>query len=262
MDELKNSLMSGASNMSGIESDGLDSFDLSQIGMQGSAFGSAKLLKFVTDHYATREGEVIGPEREFVVLGLKKIILKFVGGKLAEPPIIVPDGKKAPDIEAMNKAAQREEWGVSLDGKPCGPYTLFLVLQLLDTKTMDLFAFNTSSKGGKIGKEGHFKKASAATQRGSRKTRMFLAGGPWTTSYPEGPRGAVAGLPWLTPQVFCEANCASSGLNRIMGGPSLRLDLLTVSGTRGGRNPQPESVNRSVRLCQSGAHRSRRLSCP
>jgi hypothetical protein len=132
------------------ESDGLGSFSLDQIGMQGGAFGGARLLKYVTDHFVTREGETIGPERELVALGLKKVIQKFVGKQLAAPPIIVPDGEKVPDIEAMNQAAPQEEWGIGLDGKPQGPYSLVLVLKLLDPLNMDRFAFVTSSKGGAI----------------------------------------------------------------------------------------------------------------
>jgi hypothetical protein len=132
------------------ESDGLDNFDLSQIGMRESAYGSARILKYNTDHFVTREGDVISPDRELVVLGLKKVIQKFVGKQLAEPPIIMPDGEKVPDIEAMNRAAPREEWGVDLNGQPQGPYTLVLVLKLLDARTMDRFAFVTKSKGGAI----------------------------------------------------------------------------------------------------------------
>jgi hypothetical protein len=131
------------------EDDGLSSFDLEQIGMRSGAFGGAKLVKYVTDHFATREGEVIGPEHELVALGLKKLVQKFVGKQLVDT-IIVPDGERVPDIEAMNQAAPREEWGVGLDGKPQGPYVLVLVLKLLNPLNMDRFAFVTNSKGGCI----------------------------------------------------------------------------------------------------------------
>jgi hypothetical protein len=131
------------------EADGLSNFDLGQIGMSGGAFGSARILKFDTDHFVTREGEVIGPERELIVLGLKKIVQKFVAKRLMET-IVVPDGQKAPDIKAMNGSAPREEWGPGLDGQPTGPYSLVLVLKLLDAATMDCFAFVAKSIGGAI----------------------------------------------------------------------------------------------------------------
>jgi hypothetical protein len=132
------------------ESDGLSDFDLEQIGMRTGAFGGARLLKYVTDHFVTREGEVIGPERELAALGLKKVIQKFVGQRLVDT-IVVADGEKVPDIAAMNEQAPREQWGADFQGNPAGPYTLVLVLKLLDPTNMERFAFITSSKGGAIG---------------------------------------------------------------------------------------------------------------
>jgi hypothetical protein len=117
--------------------------------MRSGAFGGARLLKYTTDHFCTREGETIGPERELAVLGLKKVVQKFVGKQLVDT-IVVPDGEKVPDIEEMNRTAPQAEWSVGLDGKPQGPYTLVLVLKLLDPINMDRFAFITSSKGGAI----------------------------------------------------------------------------------------------------------------
>jgi len=72
------------------ENDGLSDFSLDQIGMQVSAFGGARLLKFVDGQYVTREGEVIEPNRELMVLGLKKVVQKFVGKKLVETTAIFP----------------------------------------------------------------------------------------------------------------------------------------------------------------------------
>jgi hypothetical protein len=131
------------------ENDGLSSFSLEQIGQHTGAFGGARLLKYVTDHFVTREGETIEPSREMVVLGLKKVVQKFVGQKLVDT-IVVPDGEKMPDITAMNEAAPREQWGTDLNGNPVGPYVRVLVLKMLDVKTMDRFAFVTSSVGGAI----------------------------------------------------------------------------------------------------------------
>ena len=50
------------------ENDGLSDFSLDQIGMQAGAFGGARLLKFSDGQYVTREGEVIEPNRELMVL--------------------------------------------------------------------------------------------------------------------------------------------------------------------------------------------------
>jgi hypothetical protein len=131
------------------ESDGLDNFSMEQIGQKTGAFGGARSVKYVTDHFVTREGEIIEPSREMLVLGLRKVVQKFVGQKLVDT-IVVPDNEKMPDITAMNEAAPREEWGTDLNGNPVGPYVRVLVLKMLDVKTMDRFAFVTSSVGGSI----------------------------------------------------------------------------------------------------------------
>jgi hypothetical protein len=91
-----------------VESDGLDNFSPEQIGRKTGAFGGARLLKFVDGHFVTREGEEIGPDKELVVLGLKKVVQKFVGRKLLDT-IVVPDGEKVPNLTEMNDAAPREE---------------------------------------------------------------------------------------------------------------------------------------------------------
>jgi hypothetical protein len=132
-----------------VESDGLDNFSPEQIGRKTGAFGGARLLKFVDGHFVTREGEEIGPDKELVVLGLKKVVQKFVGRKLLDT-IVVPDGEKVPNLTEMNDAAPREEWGVDLNNNPVGPYTLVLVLKLINAATLDLFAFITNSVGGSI----------------------------------------------------------------------------------------------------------------
>jgi hypothetical protein len=130
------------------ENDGLDRFSLDQIGMSTGTFGGAKILKFTTDHFHVG-AEVIGPERELVPLGLKKVVQKFVNQRLVDS-FVVPDGEAVPDLKGMNDAAPREEWS-TFGGKPVGPYSLVLVLKLFDRVTMDLFAFVTKSKGGAVG---------------------------------------------------------------------------------------------------------------
>jgi hypothetical protein len=131
------------------EDDGLSTFSLDQLGQQVSTFGGARILKFVAGNYVTREGETIGPEREFVLLGLVKVVQKFVGKKLMDT-IVVPPLEKFPDVDAMNEAAPREEWGPDLNGKMVGPYARILVLKLYDASTMDRYVFVTGTLGGMI----------------------------------------------------------------------------------------------------------------
>ena len=139
----------GSEKRNEVESDGVDNFSPEQIGRKAGAFGGARLLKFVDGHFVTREGEEIGPDKELVVLGLNKVVQKFVGRKLLDT-IIVPDGENVPNLNEMNDAAPREEWGVDLNNNPVGPYTLVLVLKLINGVTLDRFAFITNSVGGSI----------------------------------------------------------------------------------------------------------------
>src|SRR5262249_23346065 len=131
------------------EDDGLATFSLEQLGQKVSAFGGARLLKFVSGSFVTREGETIDFNREFILLGLVKVVQKFVSKKLVDT-IVVPTREKFPDVDKMNEAAPKEEWGTDLYGYPVGPYVRVLVLKLLDAATMDRYAFVTSSIGGMI----------------------------------------------------------------------------------------------------------------
>jgi hypothetical protein len=130
------------------EPDGLDTFSLDQIGQKTGAFGGAKMIKFNNGDFLTREGDVISPTDEFLCLGLKKVIQKFVGKKLCDT-ILVPDGGKA-NVKELNDNAPREEWGPNFSGEIVGPYKLVLVLRLMNIVTLDLFAFVTDTKGGGI----------------------------------------------------------------------------------------------------------------
>jgi hypothetical protein len=131
------------------EDDGLSSFDMRQLGGRVGAFGGAKLLKFVQGDFITREGEKIGPEREFITFGLIKAVQKFVNKQLVDTKIVAPHAD-FPDIQAMNEAAPKDEWGVGLNGQPQGPFTHTLILKFLDAKTYDRYAFVTNSQGGGV----------------------------------------------------------------------------------------------------------------
>lgn len=130
------------------EDDGLSSFSLEQLGQKIGTFGGARLLKFNAGEYKTREGEVITPDREFMMLGLVKIVQKFVNKKLVESSV-VPQRESLPDLKKMNVEAPQEEWGVDLNGKPQGPWTYTLALKLLD-RGYNRYAFITNSTGGGI----------------------------------------------------------------------------------------------------------------
>ena len=102
------------------ENDGLDSFDASQLGMKVGAFGGARLLKFVSGDFVTREGEIIGPDREFVSLGLVKAVQKFVDRKLVDTVIVAPE-ERFPDLEEMNDACSAGGMGDGFQRQSAGP---------------------------------------------------------------------------------------------------------------------------------------------
>lgn len=131
--------------------DGFDDFNLEQIGQRTGVFGGARLLKFDTDKYVTREGDVIGPERRFLCLGLVKMVQKFVQKKLVDIQI-VPPNEKMPNVEEKNEEASREEWGPDPynPGKMVGPYSRILVLKFIEEPALTRFAFVTKSVGGSI----------------------------------------------------------------------------------------------------------------
>jgi hypothetical protein len=137
--------------MSNGNDDGFDDFSLEQIGQRTGAFGGARILKFVTDKFATTEGVVIGPEHHLISLGLIKVVQKFVQQKLVDT-IVVPSGEKMPDIEKMNEEAPRTEWGPDPfnPGNLVGPYSGVLVLKFIEEPALNRYAFVTKSIGGSI----------------------------------------------------------------------------------------------------------------
>ena len=77
-------------NMLLVEDDGLGSFDQAQMGGRTSAFGGARILKFMQGVFTTTLGEVVEPARELVSLGLSKIVQKFVAKQLLDTIVISP----------------------------------------------------------------------------------------------------------------------------------------------------------------------------
>jgi hypothetical protein len=131
------------------EDDGLSSFSVEQLGKKVGTFGSARIIKFNSGVYKTTMGETITDKREFYLMGLLKVVQKFVGKKLITS-FIVPSHDSIPNLEKMNNEAPQEEWGVNpFTGKPQGPWSYILVLKLLDVDVnFDKYVFITNSDGG------------------------------------------------------------------------------------------------------------------
>lgn len=130
------------------EDDGLSSFSLEQLGKKVGTFGGARIMKFNSGVYATTAGEGIDANREFYLMGLIKVMQKFVGKKLITS-FVVPPHDPLPNLDKMNAEAPQEEWGVNpFNGKPQGPWSYILALKLRDFDTLDRYVFITNSTGG------------------------------------------------------------------------------------------------------------------
>ena len=107
-------------------------FSVEQLGKKVGTFGSARIMKFNSGVYKTTTGEIITAKREFYLMGLIKVMQKFVGKKLITS-FVVPPHDPIPNLDKMNDEAPQEEWGVNpFNGKPQGPWSYILALKLLD----------------------------------------------------------------------------------------------------------------------------------
>jgi hypothetical protein len=99
--------------------------------------------------WVMRDGEQISPEREFIAVNVNRVVQKWEGQLPVETRILAAN-EKVPDIEALNAACPKSEWGVDLNGNPRGLYQFQYVVYLLDPVTLDRFSFPTGTVGGKI----------------------------------------------------------------------------------------------------------------
>jgi len=132
------------------DDNGLESFDIRQLGQKHGAFGGARVLKFNSGDYKTTAGETITPDRKFYVFDLVKVVQKFVNKKLVDS-FPVSGHEVLPDIiKKLNAEAPPQEWSVNpYNQKSEGPWTYTLALKLLDEE-FNKFCFITKSAGGGI----------------------------------------------------------------------------------------------------------------
>jgi hypothetical protein len=93
--------------------------------------------------------EQISPEREFFAVNVIRVVQKWKDGMPVETRILGP-GEKIPDIEALNAACPKSEWGTDQNGNPRGPWAYEYVTYLLDPVTLDKYWYPTSTIGGGI----------------------------------------------------------------------------------------------------------------
>ena len=122
------------------ESDGFDTC------LDGS---TAPILKFTNDHrWVLRDGTEISSTREFIVVAVRRHIVKWpTGGGRPEVTPLKPQ-EPVPDIEELNASVPVEEWRPDPGGKLKGPYEFQYEAQLIDRITMDAYRFPTATAGG------------------------------------------------------------------------------------------------------------------
>ncbi len=124
--------------------DGLDGF--------GDSDGVSRLikgtkLKFTNDFkWVTGDGTEIAADREFIPVGVVKVVQKWIDNHPVETQVLGAH-EKFPDINRLNDEAPREEWTEKF-GKEVGPWQTGYAVYLLDPLTMQLFTFPTSTIGG------------------------------------------------------------------------------------------------------------------
>ena len=88
----------------------------------GNVIRGTRRIKFDNGKWFFADDETeIAADREFVAVGILRVVQKFVNGEPADK-IIVEPGKKFPDIAALNVKCPEEEWS-EYNGEPRGPWS-------------------------------------------------------------------------------------------------------------------------------------------
>jgi hypothetical protein len=109
-----------------------------------------QLLKFTNEaSWETGDEEEIDENRELIAVDVARVVQRWHDQKPIETIVLEPH-QKFPDMEKLNDAVPREEWGEGPDGKPRGPWQAQHIVYLLDPTTMNRFSFPTGTVGGQI----------------------------------------------------------------------------------------------------------------
>jgi hypothetical protein len=107
-------------------------------------------LKFSNNaEWLTRDGEPISPDREFVVVEIKRVVQKWKPGQRKPETRYLQPGEPWPDVDKLNAEAPQSEWREAF-GQRKGPYEKCHAVYLLDPRTFVGFTFPTATTGGHI----------------------------------------------------------------------------------------------------------------
>src|SRR5262245_22623110 len=123
----------------GPELDGFAAFEDAVEGdeqRQSSPVIQGVLVRFTNEaEWELRDGEVIPPTLELVVVDIGRIVQKWCDQMPVETIILEPH-QKFPDIQKLNDETPQSEWTEGPDGKKRGPWQKQHLAYLLDPKTM------------------------------------------------------------------------------------------------------------------------------
>ena len=126
----------------------LDGFDC-ESDQPRSGLDYAKFDAALPNHWHSRDqGDSLklGP---YVVTDVAREILRWQDKKVIER-ITERPGEDFPDVDAMNEAVDRKEWGEDFNGKPVGPYALNFTVYLVDPETGARLICSNSTTGQSI----------------------------------------------------------------------------------------------------------------
>jgi hypothetical protein len=108
------------------------------------------LVRFGNDGaWKDSDDEKIPEGLELVVNSIGRVVQKWINQSPVETTFLQPS-EKCPDIEALNAACPKSEWGEDFNGNPRGPWQVQQVVYLVNLETMQKFTFPTSTTGGGI----------------------------------------------------------------------------------------------------------------
>jgi hypothetical protein len=93
--------------------------------------------------------EPVPPTLELVVNSIRRVIQKWVGQSPTETRFL-ESGERMPDIEQLNAACPKSEWGLDFNKQPKGPWQAQHVVYLVDMGSMAKYSFPTATIGGGI----------------------------------------------------------------------------------------------------------------
>src|SRR5271165_6422893 len=106
------------------------------------------IIQYKDRQHMLTSGTVIPPDRQFLAIGMKRVIQYWQGG-VPDPSkdIVEQPGVEFPDVAALNNKVPKEQWELDNAGNPRPPWSLSYAIYLLDMKDAQIYTHINSTKG-------------------------------------------------------------------------------------------------------------------